>query len=258
MTRLPSILEPLAGAPSELWAGLSPTLIATFAECDHTGAADPDGAAVQCALVDDAQIDITLNWQSPFDGAGPEARAPTLAAMLQSGALQPLADRIGGGIGGAISALTEVGRGRTGVTKLNSTQVFTGMPPLRIQCTALFRAWSDPATEVEAPLDRLVTMALPGALAAEGTLLNVYDAIRSGQHDMRNLLSAAMPSQAPSMVALTYKGRTFAPLVIESVGIPLHSPSDEFGRFVQIQVPLTISTLAAIDGADWTGFKGAV
>jgi hypothetical protein len=258
MSRLPTLPQFLPGTASELWAGLSPTLIATFAECDHTGAADPDGAAVQCALVDDAQLDITLNWQSPFEGAGPEARAPTMTAMLQSGALQPLAERLGGSIGSAVSGLLETGRGRTGVTKLNSTQVFTGMPPLRIQCTALFRAWSDPAAEVEAPLDRLVTMALPGALAAEGALVNIADTLRSGRYDARSLVAAAMPSQAPSMVALTYKGRTFAPLVIEAIGVPLHSPSDEHGRFVQIQVPLTISTLAAIDGADWMGFKGAV
>ncbi|WP_295885033.1 hypothetical protein [uncultured Thiohalocapsa sp.] len=258
MTRLPSILEPLSGAPSELWAGLSPTLIATFAACDHKGAADPDGPSVQCALTDDVQLDILLNWQSPFEGAGPEARAPTMAAMLQSGALQPLAERIGGGIGGAISGLMETGRGRTGVTKLNSTQVFSGMPPLRIQCTALFRAWSDPATEVEAPLDRLVTLALPESLAPEGTLLNVYDALRAGRYDLNNLVAAAMPSKAPRTLAMTYKGRTFAPLVIESVGIPLHSPSDEHGRFVQMQVPLTIATLTAIDGSDWMGFKGAV
>jgi hypothetical protein len=258
MSRLPSILEPLAGAPSELWAGLSPTLIATFAACDHTGAADPEGASVQCALVDDAQIDITLNWQSPFEGAGPEARAPTLSAMLQSGALQPLAERLGGSIGSAVSGLLETGRGRTGVTKLNSTQVFSGMPPLRIQCTALFRAWSDPATEVEAPLDQLIMLALPGALAAEGALVNIADTLRAGRYDARSLVAAAMPSQAPSMVALTYKGRTFAPLVIESVGIPLHSPSDEYGRFVQMQVSLTIATLAAIDGTDWMAYKGAV
>ena len=42
--------------------------------------------------------------------------------------------------------------GRTGITKLNSTQVFTGMPPVKIQVTALLRAWRDSASEVEAPL----------------------------------------------------------------------------------------------------------
>jgi hypothetical protein len=179
--------------------------------------------------------------------------------MLQSGALQPIADRVGGGIGGAISALSETARGRTGITKLNSTQVFSGMPPVRIQCTALFRAWSDPATEVEAPLDQLIMLALPVSLAPEGTLLTAgLDFLRAGQYDLNNLVQAAMPSQAPRTLAMTYKGRTFAPLVIESVGVPLHSPSDEHGRFVQMQVSITIATLTAIDGADWMAFKGAV
>lgn len=242
-----------------LWDGLSPTLIAVISECDHTGAPVVSGPAVRCALVDDANLEVTLNWQSPFDGAGPESRAPTLTAMLQSGALQPIAEKINTDLGGATKALSETARGRTGITKLNSTQVFDGMPPLRLQVTALLRAWQDPGAEVEAPLDQLMAFALPQSLAPEGTLLTAFlDWARSGQRDLTSLVTEAMPSMAPRTLSLQYKGRRFAPLVIETIGVPLHSPSDEQGRFVQMQIPITFATLTAIDGGDWRAYKGFV
>ena len=46
-------------------------------------------------------------------------------------------------------------------------------------------------------------------------------------------------------------GLLYAPLVIETVSVPLGSPIDKLGRFVQLAVPVTFSTLTAWDGADW-------
>lgn len=234
-----------------LWDGINPNLVATFYEVDHKGEPVDESARVRCLFVDDANLEATLNWQSPFDGAGPEARAPTLAAMLQSGAIQPLAERFGGA-GEAVKEVSETARGRTGITKLNSTQVFSGMPPLRIQATIMLRAWRDPGSEVEEPLDQLMAWALPRELAPEGTLLTAaVDWVREGDRDVNGFVEAAMPSFAPSMLALRYKGRAYAPLVIETIGVPLNSPSDRYGRFVQIQLPVTLSSLTAWDRRDW-------
>ena len=246
-----------------LWDGLNPNLIASVFEVDHTGL-QIEGPILRAAVADDAQLDVTLNWQSPFEQAGPESKAPTVMAMLQSGAIQPLLDQAGKTLeaagmdsagqkvrGAAISA--DQARGRTGMTKLNSTQVFSGMPPLKFQATLLLRAWRDPDAEVEKPLDQLMQWALPRELAPEGTLLTGAMEYARGE---KTFLEAALPSLAPTLIGLTYKGRTYAPLVIESVSVPLSSPVDAFGRFVQLAIPVTFSSLAAWDRRDWLAARG--
>jgi hypothetical protein len=240
-----------------LWDGINPSLIASIYEVDHKGEPLDESARVRCLFVDDANLEATFNWQSPFDGAGPEARAPTLAAMLQSGAIQPIAERLGEGAGSATKEVSETARGRTGITKLNSTQVFSGMPPIRLQTTLMLRAWRDPGAEVEEPLDQLMRWVLPQYLAPEGTLLTAaLDWYQQGERDVNGFVEAAMPSAAPSLLAIRYKGRTYAPMVVESIGVPLNSPSDKFGRFIQLQLPVTFSTLTAIDRHDWDAMKG--
>lgn len=247
---------PFTGKGS-LWDGINPNLVATVYEVNHKGEPVDEASRVRCLFVDDANLEITLNWQSPFDGAGPEARAPTLSAMLQSGAIQPIAERLGDGASSATKEVSETARGRTGITKLNSTQVFSGMPPARLQTTIMLRAWRDPGAEVEEPLDQLMHWLLPQYLAPEGTLLTAaLDWFKSGERDVNGFVEAAMPSTAPAMVAVKYKGRTYAPMVIETIGLPLNSPSDKHGRFVQMQIPVTFSTLTAIDRNDWDNMKG--
>ena len=245
-----------------LWDGLNPHLVASLFEVDHTGARVGD-LELRAALADETQLDLTLNWQSPFEQAGPESKAPTVMAMLQSGAIQPLLDNVGKTLeaagasaagqavrGAAVSA--EQARGRTGMTKLNSTQVFSGMPPIKIQTTLLLRAWRDPGVEVERPLDQIMQWALPRELAPEGTLLTGAMEYMRGE---KTFLEAALPSLAPTLIGLIYKGRQYAPMVIETVGVPLHSPIDKFGRFVQMAIPVTLSSLAAWDRRDWMAAK---
>jgi hypothetical protein len=52
---------------------------------------------------------------------------------------------------GAIELLRNAA-GRTGITKLNSTQIFSGMPPVKFSFTAHFRALTDPQSEVRDPI----------------------------------------------------------------------------------------------------------
>lgn len=260
VTRGQQSANPLSELKS-LWDGLNENLIARLFEVDHRGVA-MGGPTVLAALTEDTQLELSMNWQSPFEGAGPESKAPALMAMIQSGAVQPLLERTAEmvgkvpGVGGAGAEklrgtqLTAEGlRGRTGMTKLNSTQVFSGMPPLKIQATLLLRAWRDPGLEVEKPLDQLMQWALPRKLAPEGTMLTAAMDYAMGKTE--SLLDAAFPSLAPTLVGLKYKGRVYAPLVIESVSVPLGAPIDKLGRFVSITVPVTFSTLTAWDGADW-------
>ncbi|WP_322997192.1 hypothetical protein [Castellaniella sp.] len=256
---------------SSKWDGLSPHLIASFYEVaktgEHTwgrieGEGGTDPVTVMAPLTE-ATLEMLLNWQSPFEQTGPESRAPALAAMLQSGSLQPTVDAIkaffrpGDQPNPPPNVATDMARsdqflrqfeGRTGITKLNSTQVFNGMPPVKINVVALFRAWSRAAIEVEAPVNKLMEWALPVMLSPDASVLaRAVDAIRG----TKGYIEALMPSMSPTRIAMRYKGRVYSPLVIESIGMPLSSPVNSDGDFVQLAVPMTLCTLTAIDRGDW-------
>ena len=90
-----------ANSLSSLWDGLSPHLIASFFEVakigdDAWGRTSKTDPKTVLAPLTDANMEIALNWQSPFEQAGPESKAPALMAMLQSGALQPIVDSVMG------------------------------------------------------------------------------------------------------------------------------------------------------------------
>lgn len=243
------------------WDGLSKHLLATFYEVERGGSDKQhwvpveNGPLVKAALTD-ASMEMGLTWQSPFENAGADKGAPTLSAMLQSGALQPyVAD------GGNASKTLGKFEGRTGITKLNSTQVFSGMPPVKIQVTALFRAWDDPASEVEAPFEQLMQWALPKKLALDGAIMSMIEGIKqaaSGKPLDEAAANALLPSHAPVKIAMHYKGRLFSPLVIESIGQPLNSPVSGSGKFVELAIPMTLCTLTALDRDDWTGAKQGI
>lgn len=252
---------------SSLWDGLSPHLMASFYEIkrDSNGSwlrtQDSDPVTV-IAPLSEASMEISLNWQSPFEHAGPESRAPTLLAMLQSGAIQPIIDAVFSNKGSDASSIAVQAQqrsndfirqfeGRTGITKLNSTQVFNGMPPVKFQVTALFRAWRDPYAEVEAPFNKLMEWSLPVKLSPDGSVLARSAQAVKGESDF---IDALVPSIAPIIVAMKYKGRTYSPLVIESITDPISSPIDVNGRYVEKAVPMTLATLTAIDRDDWVNY----
>lgn len=255
---------------SSHWDGLSPHLIAGFYEVKKTTngvwarTPDADPKTVYAPLTD-ANIEISLSWQSPFEHAGPENRAPTLLAMLQSGALMPIIDAIFGKTKDAESNVAAEAQrrsndfirqfeGRTGITKLNSTQVFNGMPPVKIQVTAIFRAWSDPIKEVEEPVDKLMEWLLPVKLSPDGSVLARSAQAARGES---NFIDALVPSLAPTMVAMHYKGRTYSPLVIEAISDPIASPVNSNGRYIEKSVQMSLATLTAIDRDDWSGYRSA-
>ena len=101
---------------------------------------------------------------------------------------------------------------------------------------------------MEAPFNKLMEWALPIELSKDGSLL--ARSIETAKGD-KGYLDALMPSAAPTRIAMVHKGRIFSPLVIESIGMPMSSPVDKDGRFVELAVPMTLCTLTAIDRRDW-------
>lgn len=254
------------GTPKPLqseWGGLSDGLIATITALNRDGEIDDTQPEVRAPLMDGASLTGTPNWQSPFENASPDGAAPAITALVQSGALSTALLRSGNATAEKFgSALAEY-RGRTGVTKLNSTQIFTGMAPLTINMTLLFRAWSDPVAEVMAPLQQLWEWVVPRQLAEE----SLSAAIRavSGALDMsfmelgnrlltaetaRSAADILLPSLAPTLVQFRFSGRLFDRMVIESIEEPITSSKDVNGRYVELALPITLATLTALDKKD--------
>ncbi len=233
-------------ALSSIWDGLNPHLVASFWAVDRKGNR-LDDITVKAPLIE-ADLEATLNWQSQFEQTAQNI-APTLQQLIQSGELGPGLDRLDSALGTDLAAMASKFEGKTSITKLNSTQVFNGMPPVKIQLSALFRAWRDTVKEVENPFNQLMAWALPIKLEKDGLLLSRLADLDAGATE------AVFPSKAPTMIAMLYKGRTYKPLVIESIGQPLSSPIDKQGNFVELTVPMTLATLTAIDRQDWIDFN---
>ncbi len=242
------------------WGNLSPLLLARLFVCDSKGVPDVlEYEGVYGAMVE-GSFEASFNWQSPFENMGPETKAPALTAMLQSGSLVPVLNAlqaVNPDPNGAIGTMLDAGadklkravrelEGRTGMTKLNSRQVFSGMPPVRVNFSMHLRALTDALKEVEAPLQRLQEWVFPQELAEEGILSEVLQTTR----DVDSFIKALFPSITPKLLGLTYAGRTWAPLVVESVSFPLDGPKDERGNFTDLTVQVNMATLTALDRKD--------
>lgn len=235
-------------------SGLSKHLLATFFQVDRKGASLGDTNVV--VALTDANMEVALNWQSPFENTGAENKAPALMAMLQSGALTQTfeAGKALLGFGNPAEDIAKQNsflqslEGKSGITKLNSTQVFTGMPPVKITVTALLRAWKSPRSEVDAPYNQLMNWALSPEISESGTIVERTANRIAGEGSVIDIL---MPSATPVMIGMRYKGRTYKPLVIESIGMPMNSPVDANGDYVELHFPMTLCTLSALDRSDW-------
>lgn len=255
--------------------GLSPYLMADFFEVQEEIGRDVNGSPevtayvkpltpIVRAFVIEADFSVNLNWQSPFESAGPETKAPALTSALQSGFLESVTGSASNLVdwsksktqgkedsSGTIQNVLRSFAGRSGISKLNSRQTFNGMAPYKIQMTLLFRAWLDAGKEVEVLFDQMMTWALPQYLANDATIVALADNFKND----KSLAESLLPSKVPQIIGMRYKGRTFMPLVIESIGQPLSSPINARGQFVQLQVPITLCSIAAIDRNDWKRMK---
>lgn len=241
--------NPVSGIGSD-WTGINKNLLAQVWACDEKGIAIEGDPVI--GMVDGAfDLQGSANWQSPFEQSGPESIKPGITAMLQTGSLQSFVNSIVQKDGnkaeaGVVNATLDKLKGRSGMTKLNSVQVYTGSAPLKISTTLFFRAFKDPAKEVEAPLEKLAMWCMPRKLAEGGFLENAIKTIRAGG----DAVSVLFPSEVPQMVGITYAGRTFAPLVIESYSDPLGGPKNANGDRIHAKMQLSFGTLTALDAVD--------
>lgn len=256
---------------SSIWTGLSPHLLARFYPVKRdsndkaawgrsTGTrkidGDPsfsvdDGFEVQ-APITDANREYTFGWHSPFENAGSGSLFPTLSSLLQSGTVAQMAQSITGNqqsdedsAMAKLAATLQSAEGRTGITKLNSTQVFLAMQPVKIPMTLHFRALVDPKREVQDPIVQLLEWSLPQYLAKDGVIAN---AIKNSDKGID--IQTVLPSLAPQLIAFQYADTTMLPMVVENVSEPLTTPRNIQGYQISTSVQITLSSLSALDRSD--------
>ena len=151
------------------WDGLNSNLVASFFAIKKRNSDDKntirwerdmDQREVKAPLTD-GSAEATLNWQSPFENMGPDQKLSTFSSMLQAGGFSSFMAQLKAllptsGIVQSTAESIAKREGMSNLTKLNSTQVFTGMPPVKISVTAHFRAYANAAEEVRAPMDQLM------------------------------------------------------------------------------------------------------
>lgn len=222
------------------------------------------------AIMTEGEFTVESQYVSPFENSNPESKLPTLLGMLQSGeAAQALgqitsnaanskdssvtgkAVNMGvqavaglGDIGAetlgysSLSAAIESVKGRTNLTKVNSTKVFVSTDSITIPITLFFMALKDAKKEVDDQIRMLEQWSLPTALSEESLLVTV---------GREKNLSGLFPSTVPPFIAMTYGGKTYVPFLIQSVSRPLVVPMDKDANTLSISVQMTIVSRQAWD-----------
>ena len=216
------------------------------------------------ALFEDAEFTIESQYSTPFEAANPEGRLPNLMGMIQSGQISAayysffaavsdptgvsgVVAEAGAAVGEATGLNGVIGEaegkiqgllGRSNFTKLNSRQIFTSSNSVRISGSLVFQAWADAKTEVEAALSQLQQWASPVKLSDESLIVGAA----TGGFD-----GALFPSIIPPLVQLQYGGKTYKPMVIESVSAPITAPMNSNGDRIAVRAQITFLSLTAWD-----------
>lgn len=225
------------------------------------------GASV-FALLTEGQIEFANNYTTPFESSNPETRLPNLMAMLQSGQLISAFGQIFGeqkpqgslqitdpsGFLQQAGDLVQSLEGRSNLTKVNSTEIYVSTSPLKMPLTFVLRAWQDAKTEVEDPIARLESWTLPEYLYDQGLLVSLAQSFKNGENREQNVQSL-WPSKVPPFVAIQYAGRTYKPLLIETISSPLVVERDPDLNRLFAQVTLSVTSRTALDAPEWAGMR---
>lgn len=255
--------EPMQMVVGSNWSNLNPKLLATLQPMIFSTKDDGKGnksieylmdtmtSVVVAPIKQDGSMEVTASWTSAFEGEAQEAKKPLITSLIASGqfsyALQKIEVAAGADSKQTENALSKL-VGRTTMTKLNSTQTFTGAPPIKTSITMIFKAFTDPLSEVVYPVATLLSWALPQLLSPDGALMSAL--IGADGKVKAPEFENAFPSIAPRIVCYTYGNQKLKPMVIESISIPSSYPMDTNGNPVYLEVSMQLGTLTGKDATE--------
>ncbi|WP_228270268.1 hypothetical protein [Acinetobacter bereziniae] len=218
---------------------LNDALLARISLCDKDGNINGDEQIV--ALAVDGDFHTESQYSTQFENSNPEHRMPTLMGMLQTGDWVNTLSAVASSFGVELSedsqdSLNKL-EGRSSLTKTNSTQIFTNTN-IQLSMSLVFDAWEDAKIEVEDQVKLLHQWSLP-RLLADGSIVANFATQTS--------IESLFPSLVPPYVCVSYGGKRFAPLLIQSVSTPLVVPMDENGNRMSLQVPVQFLSRNAWD-----------
>lgn len=216
------------------------------------------------SLFEEADFTIDAQYSTPFESSNPEGRLPNLMGMIQSGQANAAfysvfaASSDPSGFASALAegastvadftGVTETLKGaqdqlqglmgKSNFTKLNSRQIYTSSNSVRITGSLIFQAWANAKSEVEDALEQLQRWASPVELSAQSLLAAGFT---------EGISEAMFPSTIPTMVQLQYGGKTYTPMVIESVSAPITAPMNKDGSRIAVKAQITLLSLTAWD-----------
>lgn len=259
--------------PAHNYGSLDKSLVAVIRRVTKDGKAIHDSEEVY-AILTEGDLELASQYSSPFENSNPEQRYPTLSGMLQSGDMVDSIGRIAGGPNGVMTAMADVTKaggalaipmagamaavgavvglgedlrsleGRSAFTKVNSTQIYTSTQPVRLSCTLFFRAWRNAKTEVENQVHLLQEWVLPAELSKTGALENLFNPNQKG------ILNSLFPSTMPPFVSLTYGGKKYTPMLLESVNTPIVVERDQQGNRLALTVQCAFVSRTSWDKND--------
>ncbi|AWL27161.1 hypothetical protein DJ533_00310 (plasmid) [Acinetobacter defluvii] len=228
-------------------SGLNEKLKFRVQLCDVDGKLLEESTEEVACIALSGEKPIESQYSTPFENSNPEHRLPTLMGQLQSGEWLNTLDAV-------VSAIPFLGKlsdeqknqlgtltGRSNLTKVNSVQVFTSTASIHLPMTLLFEAWADAKTEVEEQISLLEQWALPEQLSKTTAAANLAQDFS---------LDSIFPSLVPPFVAVSYGGKRYAPMLIQSVSAPIVAPMDRDGNRLIIQVSATFISRTAWDKQD--------
>lgn len=216
------------------------------------------------SIFEDADFAIESQYSTPFESSNPEGRLPNLMGMIQSGQINAAyyslfavsndPTGVGAKVAEGVSMAAEVTGvgdmlsesenklqgllGRSNFTKLNSRQIFTSANSIRITGTLFFQAWANAKVEVEDALQQLQVWSSAAELSSQSLLVG---GIKDGFSE------AMFPSIIPPLVQLQYGGKTYSPMVVESVSAPITAPMTKDGDRIAVRVQVVFLSLTAWD-----------
>lgn len=257
--------------PVAVHGALADVLKIKISLCDEQGVPLPDSATHEdfdkqvIGIFTDGELQLESQYQNPFENSNPEQRMPTMMGMLQSGEFLSLGASLGiinqsddpatsfagrmlQKVGDKAGELIESLKGRSNFTKLNSTQIYVSTNPARISGSIFFSAWRDAKTEVNQQVAFLQKWALAVELYEHSLAQSVF-----ATKEAKGLF----PSIIPPYVAVDYGGRSYVPMLIESVSEPLVVPMTNDGGRLAISIGVTFASRAAWDAKNIKKIYGA-
>ena len=197
------------------------------------------------ARIIDYSISGDSQWESKFENSNGDNRSMGIAGLTQQGQLGEIFKT------DALNFL----KGKTLITKAQSTQVWAGDSPMEVSIEVEFFAFRDAYKEVELPILKLMKMKSPELHGNIGdTLRSITASKKSASDGVKGAVTNAVSTlgDVPNAIDIDFMGRNYRGAYrLESISVSSDELRlDKNGNRIQATVSLQFGSFAAISKSD--------